>query len=357
VIDSYPSTKKDQEILLSNLTKLKNQNFEVLLTSHHVCNPEIIELCDYFLFEKRNNFYFKDSDIISDNLKNIPYPIFETGYVIEDITLLDRIVNTSWSVSITSQFFNSVNFLRSKGYEYAFYLISDCIIPEDFYSKINEIISKSEKYDNYFIQYHPQFCLWYTPHLFGFSLNDDLIKKIPTGDFSEISTYQKHFPNHCFEDIILNLFNHNKNYIESHDTLNYIFGEGNWDKNKSTTNFNKDEYSLHLHTVCSIFFSEECDEFILVLRLSGYSPYYCVDIEIEISDDIGQILYHREIKIYRGCWFMDNLDYIFTQNESVIFNKKIVDETSPDIIYRDRIIIKKDYYPKYSLLKRFFRNV
>ena len=74
IIDTYPQTQEEKKLLLSNLKTLKKQGIDVLVTSHSYCNKEIIENSTYFLFEKKNNYYFLDSTIINENIKETQPP-------------------------------------------------------------------------------------------------------------------------------------------------------------------------------------------------------------------------------------------------------------------------------------------
>lgn len=355
ILDSYPSSKEDQDLLLKNLISLKSQNIDVFLTSHHTCNSEIIELCDYFLFEKSNNYYFKDSHIINENIEGIGDPIFQKYFSIWDLTFLDRIVLTGWSVGIVSQFFNAINILASKKYNYAFYLVGDCTIPENFNQKLEKILEQSTEFDNYFIKNSSQFSNWFSPHFFGFSINNKLSHRIPKEDFSDNRVFQKYYPNHSFEDIILKLFNQDKNNIQNHEVMNEIFGPGNW--NFSSGIPTNGEFSIHNYTTCSIYCSESNDQLLLLLYVFVDFPFGAIDFTIQISDENNEVVFNKKINLNKGVWHMENLDYIFDNTHSITFTKKLTSIENPTLIYKDSFTIEKKNLYKYSILKRFLKNI
>lgn len=354
ILDSYPSREEDQDLLLKNITTLKSQNIDVFLTSHHRCNSGIIEKCDYFLFEKCNQYYFHDSHIINENIEGITVPIFQRYLNIWDLIFLDRVISTSWSVSIFSQFSSAINFLMSKGYNYAFYLVGDCLIPENFGEKLEKILEQSIEYDNYFIKNSSQFSNWFLPHFFGFSITQKLASRIPKEDFSDNKIFQKYYPNHSFEDIILKLFGQDKNNIQNHEVMNEIFGSGNW--NISSASSHSDESTIHYFTTSSIFCSESTDEFILLLEVSSDCTFDSIDFEIQIYDENNHTIYYKKINLNRGVWYMENINHLFDNSNIITFNKKLKPRENETIIYSDTIIIKKEDLSKYSILKRFIRN-
>jgi hypothetical protein len=354
IIDSYPSSDDDKNLLLKNLKILKSQNIDVILTSHHPCNSEIIENCDYFLFEKSNHYYFHDSHIINENLKNVSEPIFQKYFSISNITFFDKIVLTGWSVGITSQFFNAISLLYTKGYQYAFYVIGDCIIQEDFNQKLQKIIDQSIEFDNYFIENSAQFANWYLPHFFGFSVNKKLLERIPKGGFSKNTIFQKYYPNNSFEDILVKLFDKDKNNLQKYQMMDEIFSEKNW--NLSTGSVSNSDFMIHYTTTSSIFCSDNLDEFILVLQVFADCGFNSIDFEIQIYDENNHTIYSKEINLNRGVWYMENINHLFDNSNIITFNKKLKPRENETIIYSDTIIIKKEDLSKYSILKRFIRN-
>lgn len=169
IIDSYPSSEEQQQRLLQNLDKIKSTGMDVLVSSHHPCNSSIIEVTDYFLYEKSNRYYYLDSDILNYNLAGIENPVYLKYTGIGDRMFYDRLVITGWSAAITSNFLNSIRFLWNKGYEYAFFLHDDFICPDDFSVKIHNILQKIAGSQKLFHSKQPQFFLLVCSFLVWFS--------------------------------------------------------------------------------------------------------------------------------------------------------------------------------------------
>jgi hypothetical protein len=344
IIDAYPQTPGDQEILLENLKILKVEEIDVLVTSHHPCSSEIIENCTYFLFEKKNNYYYLDSDVLNNDLSNLKEPVFMKYYGAGETTFKDKAVVTGWSVSITSQFFNAIIFLKSKGYEYAFYLISDFIYPESGFSRIIETVDFSK---NFLIKNSEIFSSWLAPFFFGFKIDDKLLLKVPKEDLSQIKVYQKYFTNCSFEDVITNTFSNMENIVYDHSKLDEIFGKEKWNTNKST--IQNGAPSLHYLSSSSVYVNLEYDnKFCLFLYLS---PEYkmksqSVLFDIQITNEKNEIIYHLERDMMPGFWFKEYLNF----ESNVILNKKLVDD---DVLVEDSIRIGINNLEKYSIIKKF----
>ena len=343
IIDAYPSSNEDRTSLLDNIKNIKSEGIDILLTSHHTCSSDIIENVDYFLFEKSNNYYYLDSDVLNNDLSNLKDPVFMRYYTAGE-TFIDRSVVTGWSVSITSQFFNAVNFLKSKGYDYAFYLISDFVYPDSGFSRILNSVDFNK---NYLIKNSDNFSSWFAPFFFGFKIDNDLLSKIPNEDLSSLEVYQKYFTNCSFEDVIKNTFSGLQNDVHEFQKLDDIFGSGNWNTNKST--IQKGPASLHYCTSSSVYVNLQSDnKFCLFLYLSHEYEIKneFVRFEIKILNEIGDVLYNIERDMLPGFWYKQYLNI----NNNVILNKRLIDG---DTIVEDSIRININDLEKYSILKQF----
>lgn len=354
IIDTYPGSSQQQELLLRNLKVIKEQGIEVLLTSHHPCSSEIIENTTYFLFEKRNDYHFLDSEILNENIRGVESPVFMKYETIGDEVFYNKLVITGWSVAITSQLFNSIKFLYGKGYDYAFYMVDDCIVPENFAEKISCILEKSKNKNNYFIRNKPLFGSWFAGFFFGFSITDQLISRFPNLDFSSNKTYQKYFPNCAGEDVILRIWGNDDNYIEDHGELNNIFGQNKW--NLVSSVIKPGPSQLHNQTSSSIYVNldHSINKYCLMLHTAWDCLFESVLYNIKISNQSGDLLYERSIELPRGHWFKDYLDHIFeNENEQTfVFYKQII-SSDRTLELEDTIIIEKRDLHKYSELKRF----
>jgi len=349
IIDSYPQTDIQKERLIKTLKKLKGKNIDVLLTSHNTCTPEIIENSTYFLFEKQNNYYYLDSHILNENIKESKEPTYMRYTYINDNVFYDKLVVTAWSVAITSQLFNSIKFLYGKGYDYAFYMVDDFVCPNDFEIKLNEILEKSKNKRNYFIKNQAMFSSWFAGFFFGFTIDKTLIDRIPNLDFSDNKTYQKYFPNCSGEDVVNEIWKQDDNLIEEHDELNNIFGIGNWNMDSSV--IKPGPSTLHNDISSSIYVNS--NDYCLMLFVNNNSLFNKVNFNIKLYDESNTLLYSKQTELQKGWYFLDYLNNIFEQNKKVIFEKEIIGYSENITYFKDAIIIDRDTLEPYKRLKNY----
>jgi len=349
IIDSYPQTDIQKERLIKTLKKLKGKNIDVLLTSHNTCTPEIIENSTYFLFEKQNNYYYLDSHILNENIKESKEPTYMRYTYINDNVFYDKLVVTAWSVAITSQLFNSIKFLYGKGYDYAFYMVDDFVCPNDFEIKLNEILEKSKNKRNYFIKNQAMFSSWFAGFFFGFTIDKTLIDRIPNLDFSDNKTYQKYFPNCSGEDVVNEIWKQDDNLIEEHDELNNIFGIGNWNIDSSV--IKPGPSTLHNDISSSIYVNS--NDYCLMLFVNNNSLFNKVNFNIKLYDESNTLLYSKQTELQKGWYFLDYLNDIFEQNKKVIFEKEIIGYSENITYFKDAIIIDRDTLESYKRLKNY----
>ena len=351
IIDAYPQTPEENNLLLQNLKDLKEQGIDVLLTSHSICTSEIIENSTYFLFEKKNNYYFLDSTVINENIKDIQNPIYLNYIYIGDNLFRDRLVITGWSVAIISQLFNSIKLLYGKGYDYAFYLVSDFICPKDMKIKLEEILNNPKEHRNFFIKNTPNLVSWYAGFLFGFTIDEKLISRIPNGDFSENKIYQKYFPNCSAEDVILRIWGNDENLIEENSKLDEIFGEKKWNLISSVMKDNV--VSLHSNTSSSIYANPQTGEFCLMLMTYQESPCEEVTFEIQLLNSEGATIFDLKKDQKKLHWNTFEMTDIIRNNSPVTFNKKVICKNNPDLYFEDSLIIDIENFETYSVLKNY----
>lgn len=351
IIDTYPSNEVQKDRLLKNLKCLKDEGIDVMVTSHHPCNEEIIENSTFFLFEKTNKYYFLDSDILNENIKGIKDPVYLKYTTIGNEVFHDRLVITGWSVAITSQMFSAMKFLYSKGYDYAFYMVDDFLCPENIREKIDSIFEKSSDKRNYFVKNKPLFSSWYAGCFFGFTIDQHLINKLPNLDFSDNKVYQKYFPNCAGEDMLLRIFENDDNYIDEHVGLDNFFGQGNWNLNSSV--IQQGASQLQNSTSSSVFINSESNssKYCLMLYTSYDCPHESVTFKINIKNTVGKDLYNLEISLARGQWFKDYIDYCLV-DERVVLNKQLI-SSDQSCSLEDTILIDKKDLASYSILKNF----
>ncbi len=351
IIDTYPQTQKEQEILLENLKILKEGEIDVLVTSHYPCSSEIIENCTYFLFEKKNNYYYLDSEVLNENIRGVSDPIYLKYLYIGEEVFRDRLVVTGWSVAVTSQMFNAIKLLHGKGYEYSFYLVSDFICPQDIKSKLEEILEKSNSHRNYFIKNSPLFSSWYAGFFFGFTIDDELISRLPNEDLSENKIYQKYFPNCSAEDVMIRVWGKDDNLVEEYHRLDEIFGEKKW--NLVSSSVKGGSSFLHFNTSSSFYFNKESRSLCLMLHVSGECPCETVIFEIQILNNKEEVIFDRSLELSRHHWFKEEVTSTIQNEEKVTLKKYIRCKNDENLFFRDSTDLKIEDLDYYSTLKNF----
>lgn len=354
IIDGYPQSESQQERLLSNLKKLKSQGIDVLLTSHYPCPPEIIENTKYYLFEKDNPYHYLDSDVLNENINDADIRVFMRYYNINNQLFYDRTLAGGWSIAIISQLFNSIKFLYSKGYDYAFYLVDDFICPDDMLNKVEEIFKKSAGHRNYFIKEKPGHSDWYLPFFFGFTIDQKLIDRIPNLDFSNNKTYQKFFSNCYAEDVIYNLWSQDNNYLEDYYEMHNLFGENNYNISTSSSLFYLGDSHLHNNVSSSIYVNSgsETNKYALMLFVGHNSPSDKVQFNMKLETTSGELLYQKQIELNKGYFYLEYLDRFFGENDLVL-KKEVIGYPEDKYNFKDTINIKMSEIGAYSRLKEF----
>ena len=94
IIDTYPVSPKQEEILIECIEKLKFLKWDILLVSHLPIKTEIQEMVDYLIYDKDNTFL--PSSIT-------PFNWFEIG---ENLKV--KILNGGHTLQICRNMFNSI---------------------------------------------------------------------------------------------------------------------------------------------------------------------------------------------------------------------------------------------------------
>lgn len=135
LIQSHCNNEEKKNVLMENIKKLRNHNFDILLFSHIPLSEDIISEVDYFIFcdenpimwEERRHYYWNIS-------KNIKYETIVPDY--------------GWTVF--NQIIKSFNFVRNSRYEHVYLFCYDLLIDqviEDFLTNPRRGIFKHKKPD------------------------------------------------------------------------------------------------------------------------------------------------------------------------------------------------------------------
>jgi hypothetical protein len=134
IIDTYPSTKIQQDLLIECIDKLKNVGFDIMIVSHKSIPEESQKKVNYVIFDSDNTFL----------------PSYKTPFFWLDI--LDstfRVFNSGHALAITRNMQNALLMAKSEGYEFFYFLEYDVIIEKSDMDKLlnlrNNMISQGKK--------------------------------------------------------------------------------------------------------------------------------------------------------------------------------------------------------------------
>jgi hypothetical protein len=232
-------------------------------------------------------------------------------------------------------------------------MVDDFICPDDFDSKLNEIIEKSKYKRNYFIKNQPMFSSWFAGFFFGFTIDTKLIDRIPNLDFSDNKSYQKYFSNCSGEDVINELWREDENLIEEHDELNNIFGVGNWNIDSSV--IKPGPSTLHNEISSSIYVNDDY-EHVLMLYVPYDSSYSKVSFSLKLLDESYNLIYTKQIELTKGWYHIDNLTNVIKQHKIVLFEKEIIGYSKTITYFKDLIKLNNENIEEYKRLKNFQKN-
>jgi len=113
LIQSHCDTPEKLECLKDNLIKLKKFNVDILVFSHIFLPQEILELTDYFIFDKSNPILWEEKRWM--HWKNI-----------ENLKLIQ--INPDYSWTVFNQIIKSGNFALNLNYDYYYIFCYDLLI-------------------------------------------------------------------------------------------------------------------------------------------------------------------------------------------------------------------------------------
>lgn len=123
IIDTYPVSPKQEEILIDCINRLKFLNWDIMIVSHAPIKTEIQEMVDYCLFDKNNTFLPPSFT---------PFNWFEIQG-----NLKLNILNGGHTLPICRNMFNSIKFALNNYYDFFFFLEFDNLFSENDLLKLD----------------------------------------------------------------------------------------------------------------------------------------------------------------------------------------------------------------------------
>jgi len=140
IIDSYVFNKEIEDKLLNQIDKFRSSGYDVLVVSNSLVDKIVINRCDYFIYDSRNQLFQNDYDEIT--YVNF-FKRFDFFTVCNFRPGLQR-----HGLSVLINLNNTVNYAKSLGYENFLRIEADDIFGDnsiDYMKKVPEILSESDK--------------------------------------------------------------------------------------------------------------------------------------------------------------------------------------------------------------------
>ena len=127
VIGTFPNDTTTEQMLISCINSVKRFGWDIFLASHKALPPHIVELADYYVYDKENvlepihltPFYWYHCDVFSVQING-------RGHI----------------VPVTRNIKNSISLLEILGYGFFYYMESDNIISQQDVDKLIQFASK-----------------------------------------------------------------------------------------------------------------------------------------------------------------------------------------------------------------------
>lgn len=116
IIDTFPSNKIQEDILIQCIEKLKPLGYDTMLVSHYPVNSDIQRLVNYYIFDDKNDF-------LPSHLSPF-YFMYTDSFDV-------KVYNGGHALAITRNMSRSINFAKSMGYEYFVFMEFDILFHEN----------------------------------------------------------------------------------------------------------------------------------------------------------------------------------------------------------------------------------
>ncbi len=194
IIDSFIFNSDIENKLLIQIDKFKSNGYDVILISNSTINAELMNRCDYFIYDSRNQL-FKES---YDNIEKVNFFIKYQNFTV--CTFKPGLQRHGLSVLINLH--NAVNFAKSLGYENFLRIEADDIFGKNsinFMKSVPEILRRENKksllfYNDYVNEYNISF------HFMYFNIDHYLSKVFQLRNESDYKKYlNENFNNNDFQ--------------------------------------------------------------------------------------------------------------------------------------------------------------
>jgi hypothetical protein len=323
ILSCWTSTEYREKTLVDLIKQLKKLNKEILIASHYLVPDYIVNMVDYYIYDKTNTIY---------SMKTLDsYPC---DYYFENDYFRLEAVTISHSAALSRMFNIALNFVKSLNYDYFTIMEADMEFNNHDIQKIDNIKIDLKKQDKklFFFKLRPyEFPYWenngmfeiYETLCFGGFLNEFMSKFTFPQTIDEWNlSLLKDKKNHNFEYLVTEAFKPYKNDYLILDSVKNFF-------NQSKINTSS---VLGLDGVyCN---PDDNDTPVLFLfNQTDKSRIYRIYSTIQMPNGLSQ-----EFVLEGNTWWMTNLSLLL-HNQDI----NIIIMEDDKIINNHKLVINKEY--------------
>ena len=307
VINSHINNKAKEDILIECIKQLKKTGIDIMISSHTRISSEVLDLVDYYVFDKDNpmitshtDFYFWRNPHIEIQIKT---PLSAHSY-----TALKNVKN-------------AVYFAKSLGKKYFYHIEYDCVISDEDVNTLLNLPKENKGYLGHFDIYNLSPGHKGVSMLFYYSEIDSFLKISQIPDtVEEYTEYASKNTGGIASEMYL--YNKFQNYLGA-----YKQGERN--EHVAISLLNSDKLSLsdtanpdkdYTQEVAILSNKNNREEYFLVIvnnNVSGVSQKYNLEVNNN-KEEIGvgcMCLYYKKVQATDNI----KLDIIKTDSTSTVF--------------------------------------
>jgi hypothetical protein len=287
VMSCYPTTKSGIDLTKKAITTIKNQGYDIILTSHAVVPTELQDMVDYVVYDSNNILVYHDF-----------YNYFwcELGKYRVDMNLSGEGNHIYHGSAVYTNYYNGISFAKSLCYDNAICMNFDMNLTDG--SVITNIINSLNNKSGFFnIRKADEGMLLMTV-LFGINIDFFLNHFKPVKNGNDYNDWKFHVGSESngLENIFYHTLKKNLNEIECVNDVEYT----DILKSCEIDQCSRVEY----FTALSV--ANNPKSFGILLRVSNQIDDRDVNIDVIHNE---KLIFHKELKIDGEITFVEILDY------------------------------------------------
>jgi FkbM family methyltransferase len=307
MIDCFVSGPEVESKLIDQIERVKSINLDILLVSNTIIKKEIIELVDFYIYDKRNQLFECEYDNVNyinlyDVINNNDTPFLQTSILTRGLQ--------RHGLSVLVNLFNSVNFAKSLGYDNFIRLeVDDLFGPESikFIERSTFLLKKSNKKALLFYNNYDNESSNISFHFMNFNI-DYFLEKIPQikNESDYINYLKENYDNLRFEIAEQFIYNNLKRngdvevLIKNGQMMSDFFQDTIWNTSMSNSNLSS-KYEGCMTTLFNLSGTNE----IMILSYNKTEDHK--NRKIKVVTNNGSIDFNHNLNGY-GVWSYNLID-------------------------------------------------